>query len=522
MINKKAIAYRVGNMEVISRWIIAILCFLTVVEAFAHPEPENIFGCFSFIIAWTLLSVFVMKQKNVNTCFIPFIALFGLGICFFFFPLAVTLIEGKPLTCRFQCPYMTFSYQVVNLLMLIIAYRICLHLCRNGNMLTVLWNKMGYFKPPTDKQIWAMGVIGMISQILLLSIMGTDEAQAENLGWFGHLLGVTKVFSCFPVLLLFKKLYTGKYLSYQNKKSIIIYLVLLSALGLATGKRTVIFSSFVTILMCYIVPLFSENKKLFNKKTVLIGLFGVYLVTGPIADLAMAMALGRDNHEGTSASKTFDNIIDLYQDKEKLHTMYQTIIMVTDNKGDNLSGWSEYYVDNIMLDRFCNLRVCDMTIDYANKLGYDNPTMKQYIANQVLFVLPTPILKMLDININKHELQYTPGDLLLMESLNIGHYHGYRVAGDVGIGLFLWGELYFFYAFFIYFILFYFMTSLSKINNMGWLVFPLPVLADLFRYFLFFNNGTGLAGVLTTILRTGWQAIVVYSLIYFVIRKIFR
>jgi len=381
---------------------------------------------------------------------------------------------------------------------------------------------MGYFTPPTDKQIWAMGAIGIISQILLLSIMGTDEAKPENLGWFGHLLGVTKVFSCFPVLLLFKKLYTGMQLSYKNTKSIIMYLVLLSALGLATGKRTVIFSSFVTILMCYIVPLFSENKKLFNKKTVLIGLLGVYLVTGPIADLAMAMALGRDSHGGTSAGKTFDNIVDLYQDKEKLHAMYQFAIMVTDNEGDNLSGWSEYYVDNIMLDRFCNLRVCDMTIDYANKLGFNNKTMHEYMSNIVLFTLPTPILQTFGYNINKFEYQYTPGDLLSMESLNIGHYHGYRVAGDVGIGLYLWGNMYFVFALFIYIAYFYFLVSTVKVQSDGYLIFPLPILCDLFRYYLLFNNGTGMAGVLNNLLRSGWQAIFVYCIIYFGIRKIIR
>ena len=61
-----------------------------------------------------------------------------------------------------------------------------------------------------------------------------------------------------------------------------------------------------------------------------------------------------------------------------------------------------------------------MTIAYAHKLGFDNPIMHEYMANQILFVLPTPILNALGIHINKFELQYTPGDLLSMESLNIG------------------------------------------------------------------------------------------------------
>lgn len=511
-----------SNVEIISKWVLGLLGIFTVLEAVIYPTPENIYGCFTFIVAWMFLAVFALRQKYVNKCFIPFMALFGIGICFYFLPLPMTMIEGKPLTFRFQCPYMTFNYQLLNLVMLIISYRLCLHFYKPTNILTKLWGKMGYFTAPTDRQIWAMGIIGIASQIALLKVMGTDEARAENLGMIGHMLQVTKVFASFPILLLFKRLYTGKDGLKIEKKPIIIYLVILALLGAATGKRTALFGSFVTLAMCYIIPAFSENKKLFSRKTLLLGIVGVYLITGPVADFAAAMALGRDNSMQTGASKTFDHIIELYQDKEKLNAMYKAFLMTTDNGGDNLSGWSEYYVDNIMLDRFCNLRVCDMTIDYANKLGFDNPVMHEYTSNQVLFQLPTPLLKMFGFHGNKFELQYTPGDLLSMESLNIGYYHGYRVAGDVGIGLFLWGEKYFLFGTIIYFVLFFFLSSLVKVSPISTLIFPLPVLTDMFRYFLLFNNATGIVGVLSKILRGGWQEIVLYCIIFFIIKKIIK
>lgn len=511
------------HVSSIAKSVLILLCILSLFEMVVYPETENIYGCATFIIGWIFLYFFVMKYRYAQKCFLPFISLFGLGICFYFMPLLMTLVEGKPLTFRFQNPYLTFNYQLLNLVMLILAFRLCLRIYRPNNVLSKLWNKIGYFTPPSDKQIWVMGFIGIFSQVFLLTIMGTEDAEAENLGFLGHLLGVTKVFACFPILLLFKKLYSNNTFTKTEKRPIIIYLVVLAALGLATGKRTMIFSSFVTIAMCYIVPLFSENKKFFSRKSVVYGFIAVFLVTGPIADLAAAMALGRDNQGQTGAGKTFDNIIELYQDKEKLHTLYNLMLARTDNGGDNLSGWSEYYVDNIMMDRFCNLRVCDMTIGYAKKLGFDNYVMHEYMGNQVLFVLPTPILQSLGIHVNKFELQYTPGDLLSMESLNLRSYHGYRVAGDVGVGLYLWGEMYFVYAFFIYFAMFFFLSSLVKTNfNSTLLVFPLPVLCDLFRYFLFFNNATGIVGVVTTLLRTGWQAIVVYCVVVFVLKKIIK
>lgn len=513
---------KIQNVKIISKWILAILFILTFLEIFIFPEFENVYGCFTFIIAWGFLSVFVMNQQNVNKCFLPFLALFGLGICFFFLPLLITMIEGKPLTFRFQCPTQTFNYQLINLLMLILAYRVCLNVYKSQNILSKLWSKLGYFTPPTDKQIWAMGIIGVLSQIFLLLIMGTDEARAENLGFWGHLLGVTKNFACFPVLLLFKNLYNINERSKPNKKNIILYLIILLTLGLATGKRTAIFSYLVTIAMCYVVPIFTENRRIFSHRTLLIGFICIYLVTGPIADLAAAMALGRDNSERTSSSETFQNIIELYQDKERLNAMYKTFLMTTDNAGDNLSGWSEYYVDNIMMDRFCNLRVCDMSIDYANKLGFNNPIMHRYFKNQLLFTIPTPFLEILGIYVNKFKFQYTPGDLMSMESLNIGHYHGYRVAGDVGIGLYLWGDMYFIYAFFIYFAFFYFLSSIVCYKEYAHLIFPLPILVDLFRYFLLFNNSTGIVGVCVTLLRTGWQVIVVYCIILLIIKKVIK
>ena len=280
------------NVSNISKWILVLLCVLSLFEMVFYPEIENIYGCGTFIIGWLFLHFFVMKYRNAKKCFLPFISLFGLGICFYFMPLLMTLVEGKPLTFRFQNPYLTFNYQLLNLVMLILAFRLCLRIYRPNNVLSKLWNKIGYFTPPSDKQIWVMGFIGIFSQVFLLTIMGTEDAEAENLGFLGHLLGVTKVFACFPILLLFKKLYSNNTFTKTEKGPIIIYLIVLAALGLATGKRTMIFSSFVTIAMCYIVPLFSENKKIFSRKSVVYGFIAGYLVTGPLADLAAAMALG--------------------------------------------------------------------------------------------------------------------------------------------------------------------------------------------------------------------------------------
>ena len=513
------------NVDEITKWVFGSLVVFSFLEAAFYPEEENLYGCFSFIIAWVLLYTFVLSNKGMkrNICLFPYMALLGLGLSFFWMPLIITFIEGKPLTFRFQNPYLTFNNQLLNLIMLIAAYRLCLKLYHRKNFLIRLWSKIGYFTPPTDAQVWAMGFVGLFSYLMMLSIQGTDEARVENLGVIGHVLQMAKMFTPIPFILLFRSEYGGDKGKDKPKNLLLLYFGLMVVLGIATGKRTMILGPVVTIIMCYLLPAITEKKRLFSTKNTILLIIGVYFVTGPVADLAAAMALGRDNSRQTSSEKTFENIWKIYQDKEMLHNLWQYTLSRSDNGGDNSSGWSEYYVDNILLDRFCNIRVCDATLYYANKLGYDNPRMQDYFYKQVLYQLPTPVLNAFGVNVNKFAEQYTPGDLISTEGLGLNHqYYGYRVAGDAGIGLYLWGYAYYFMAFFIYAALFYFMSSRVRVITSGLLIFPLLELNNLFRVLFTFNNATGIVGVVGMLLRQGWQLIVLYCLIYFIIRKIIR
>ena len=85
--------------------------------------------------------------------FIPFVAIFFYGLCFFVLPIAATLLEGKPVTFRFQVPYITFFNLMINATVIAFAFRVCHRIYHEG-WLTRLWQKLGYFKVPTNRQIW--------------------------------------------------------------------------------------------------------------------------------------------------------------------------------------------------------------------------------------------------------------------------------------------------------------------------------------------------------------------------------
>lgn len=193
----------------------------------------------------------------------------------------------------------------------------------------------------------------------------------------------------------------------------------------------------------------------------------------------------------------------------------------SDNGGDNFYAWSEYYVDNILLDRICNLRTQDLTLDYATKLGYDNPKMHKYAENFFMFQIPTPILDIFGYKTNKFENNYTPGDLLSTEGLGLKNmYKGFRVAGDSGVGLYWMGYSYYIFAFFIYVLVFYFFSSL--VSTRIQFIIPIPIIIALVKYMTYFNNSTGIFRSLNLILRNGIQDILLYVILFGVIRLIIR
>ena len=509
-----------NTLRIIKKAITIYMLFCIVIECIAFPALENLFGCVVLLYGWLFISRTVLKVDFLYHYFIPFVAIFFYGICFFALPLGVTLIEGKPITFRFNVPYITFFNLMLNVTTIVLAFHTCRRIYKEGWLLGI-WKKLGYFKVPTEAQIWAMAGAGIFALLYNITIQGTDMMDAENKGAWGQIMNQMTKFAILPIAMLFPKYY-GRKNTAIPRTSLIVYFSFIIFLAIVTTKRTLMFTGIVSWgLMAFLVVLL-ENKKLFKTKTNILIIIGLYLVTGPVADLATAMILNRQSAYSSKAGETFTNIWKLYSDKEKLHNAYNMASLSnSDNGGDNFYAWSEYYVDNILLDRICNLRTQDLTLDYATKLGYDNSKMHRYAENFLMFQIPTPILDIFGYTTNKFDSNYTPGDLLSTEGLGLKNmYKGFRVAGDSGIGLYWMGYSYYIFAFFIYVLVFYFFSSL--VSTKLQFIIPIPIITALLKYMTYFNNSTGIFKSLNLILRNGMQDILLYVILFGVIRLIIR
>lgn len=507
------------SVSIIKKIIWTLLTLSIILELFFFPTTENAVGCLTFIYAWGLVDKFVFKRKYlVSSLCLPVITVFGLAFMYFFLPLPITLIEAKPLTFNFEIPYITWINQILFITSVVIAFRICKFFYRPNCWLNSIWRYMGYFKRPTESQIWMLGFLGVGALLLQIFIQGVgSDEKIKNMGFMMQFVGFFKSFAVFPIILVIPGYYTNSN-KIIYKRNVIVYLFFLILIGVATTKRAIMFQPIIALISSYVLLLILNNQILLNVKKMFLIIVGVYLVTGPVSDMAMAMILNRAISYQQNASKTFENIIDLYKDKEKLHYLYQSKLIESDNQGKNEDGWSEYYVDNILLDRFCNIRVVDATIYHAQNLGFGKSMlMKDYAKDFFINMLPSFMLG----SIEKNREITSPGDILSSESLRRHTlYKGYRVAGDTGVGLSLWGYSFYVINTLVIVAYFYFISSMLRIDKNGKVVIPIPVLASLMVFFMIFGNSFGIFKFFQFILRDGWEAILVYCLVFHIIRKL--
>lgn len=254
-------------------------------------------------------------------------------------------------------------------------------------------------------------------------------------------------------------------------------------------------------------------------KNFIICLAVFYLAFGPIADLAAAMILNRQSVYSSSAGNTLESVWQLYNDKERLRTTYDFFMASLDNGGDNSNGWSEYYVNNIFLDRFCNLRTIDGTLYNAQKAGFGCYEGSKYYESYWITQLPSFMANMLDL---KKDFQGTAVDHMVVSNFAGNRYSlfGFKVGGETGIGLWMFGYLYYFLAFFTYIVVFYFLCSFVNIKG-ATLIIPLPILVTFRLFWMYFINANGIfTSMDCSFSRNNLNTILIYCVVIFFLKKI--
>lgn len=496
--------------SILSSLSILLIAFSTI-ECVCYFSAENIFACIIMLLVWFLYKNKIFTSDNISNYPLIVLTLLAFIIFYFYLPIVVTLIEGKPVTYNLESPYLTFIYQFVFAMSLLVAYN--WFKMNNGSKLSSFLNRFSFYYIPTAKGIWLLGIIGLLSMAFSNghSNIGAQDRSAMDRFFEGF------TFLCYAPMVFFSIPRELKdRINKQNQYVLYGYVVILLFLAVLTNRRHYLFAYVLTPFILYFVNTIAERREFVIKtKNVIIIILSSYLLFGPVTDFCLAMFVQRALVYDIKGKELWDATIKTYNDKEALESIYR--LFSEEQTSFSSFGYTEYYVDNILLNRLCNLKPIDNSVTYTTKIDCitGNSFMQKKLVEKIKYLLPSPILKIVDPDFEKfNEASYGFHDYLINVANKVTG-GGYRVGGDSGIVIATFGLLSPIFIILFYGLFFYVINTFWNSNLLS-----LFAVCKVFEIFYIFQNNHGLMDDINMLLRFFPQEILLYIFLITFLRKV--
>jgi hypothetical protein len=327
-------------------------------------------------------------------------------------------------------------------------------------------------------------------------------------------------FTYAPYYFLVKKLYgSQRKTSRKTVLQLAVFTVLLFLVSLGRNSRGAFMFGFTALGFGYFLSLLLKMypPALLTRKNIIIAIVALAIMTGPLADLVVAMAIVRKYRKDVDRVELLALTFETFQNKELLRAYQDNASAPVD-----LSGWDEHYFDNVFLARFSNLKYNDASLAMANKLGGIDPVIAEYAVKRPLALFPDPLIKLFNVQVDKKTVNsFSSGDLMFDRTGATNALGGFRVGHFAGFGMASFGWWYLLILFILIIPAFFFWDTLvlrTTDPNFRW-VFSfvgLMYLTIIFQFITFEN-----VLYIVQFLIRGWvQMIFMYYLIFRITRFI--
>jgi hypothetical protein len=356
--------------------------------------------------------------------------------------LLFTSLEGKSVTYNLELPEQVFFHSLASLVVIIIAHSFYQFLVKiSYKRRFLLMTKVGLFTPPTDLQLWLMGLAGVGATFYIFFMVPEVGAGVTTGSALDKVIQGLLPFSYAPYFILVGKLY-GR----DSKRGplvaplLIVFTIALFAVSIGRNSRGAFMFGFTSLAFAYGLGLLLGfyKTRLFTIRNAILATIFFWLLTGPMADLGTAMVIVRGEQQEIPASELIDLTLDAYGDKEAIRQ----------RRLDDLSSgweldWDERFLDNVFTTRFANLKFNDMSLVMASKLDEYDPDMLSHSIDYFLGALPEPFLKAFNFDVDKEQLySMSMGDYLYLITGGQGYIESFRTGHFAGTGLATFGWWY--------------------------------------------------------------------------------
>ena len=397
-------------------WIVILIS--SIFQFIFFQIVENTLAIICVIFAWLLVTIFFFRLRILQQYPLSTFFLIGYTSTQFYFPLVFTSIEVKPIIFNLEHPIGVFLHSLLALIVLIIVHTVYRFMFKpiSKNKISFL-EKVNFFDPPSDFQMWFMGFTGLGASFYVY-------LYSPSIGWnvtgsaLDKFIQALIPFSYAPFFLPFSQLY-GR--DKKKSKFLVVLLVtfafLLFLVGIGRNSRGAFMIGFISTGLAYTIGLLLGyfKPRFFTIKNIAIGVFALWLLTSPLADIGTAMVIVRGQRHDISYLELIEQTLEIFNDKESIR-LYRSIDTDTKEKKE----WDENYLNNIFLARFSNVKFNDASLIQAEKIGEMDMLMFNFSIDYAWATLPQPFLDVLGININKE----------MVKGVSIGDYLYYRASGS--------------------------------------------------------------------------------------------
>ena len=500
------------------RFTTNLLIISVIVEVIFFFDLNNIIACGVLLYGWFIIKTFALTQANIKNYPVSFLMVFGLAIFHFVLPLPLTLLEFKPVTYNMVVPLLTFLHHFLFVTVIVITYNLYIYLSKKKNIFRSILNKTNFYKTPSDRIIWITAIIGLIASFYIYFIYGQWQKENSERTVLYYLATFFVPFVWMPIIIPFKKFRRITHKKISKVTTIVIYSILVLIIALATNMRTIMFSGVMILIFLIIIGIlfgYYEFKKYLSTKKLIVIIILFFLVSGPLTDFGVAMVIVRHERTQLSAADFLSKTISVAQDKETLNKIKSVGIAVDVDQPFLIKGWNEDYLNNFLLNRFCNLKISDNCIYHAKNLGYANPAMQIYLARKILAGMPNILINFFGMNYSeKAELEsYSITDYLYSLSIDDPSVRGSAIVGSMpGIGMAVFGYWYLIVIIPVFIIIFSMFDSFVKIVN-GEIVYSYFYFIMLLMMVNYFNDKHVYSFEFRYILRDYTESIVIFLII---------
>jgi hypothetical protein len=324
--------------------------------------------------------------------------------------LAVQTLSGRSLVYNLRVPVETFGTLAIAQLVIILvhfAYTRGMFQELRGVVSNRIYRPVGLLSMPSDLQLWILGMVGCVA----IWVTNVDLRGAIQYGDAG--LKLVQGFTPFvlaPFLIPFQRYNAGADSGQRIVWPLLIgYFGLLVFLGVARNSRTTFFSAMISVALIFGLYLFARNIRLTRKLKVRLAALALILfpLMAVLSDLAIAMVNVRSERVRVSGVELALSTLSALGDRDAIAARRERDALA-------VSGYNESYFMSPVMGRLIVTKYHDNVMFVAvNATPSVVERGRQELALRTTLILPTPVLDLLGVEIDKGRHMYSSGDLYL-------------------------------------------------------------------------------------------------------------